>query len=42
MPRLTEPEVKAAMERCPPELHRLLAWLVSGQIVTASTLNGTA
>lgn len=34
---LTEPEFKTAAE-----LHRLLAWLVTGQHVTASVRNGTA
>jgi hypothetical protein len=35
MPRLTEPELRAAMERVDPELRRLLIWLVTGQTVPA-------
>jgi hypothetical protein len=42
MPRLTEPELRAAMEKTPPELHRLLVWLVTGNIPpSGSARNGT-
>ena len=41
MTRMTEPEVKAALERVPPELRRLFIWLVSGQTVTGKTSDGT-
>lgn len=40
---MTEQEVKVAMDRLPKELHRLLAWLVSGKILPpGSVRNGTA
>lgn len=42
MTRLTEPEVKAALDRIPREYHRLLLWLITGQQVTGTTKNGTA
>lgn len=42
MGRLTETEMRAAMERLPRELHPLLLWLVTGQHVTGSARNGTA
>ena len=39
----TETELRVAMERTPPELHRLLVWLATGRVMPpGSTLNGTA
>ena len=40
-PLISEPDFRAAMERTPPELHRLLAWLVTGTLPDTGTLNGT-
>jgi hypothetical protein len=43
MQPMTEPDVRAALERCPRELHPLLLWLVTGQTPTGrSAINGTA
>ncbi len=43
MTRITEPEMRTALERCPPELHRLLVWLCTGKTVSpAGAVNGTA
>lgn len=39
---LTEPEVRAALDRCPKELHPLLIWLATGKTAPASAVNGTA
>lgn len=39
---ITETEMRAAMDRLPPELHRLLAWLVTGSAPSGSARNGTA
>lgn len=33
---LAEHEVRAAMEKCPAELHRLLIWLCTGKTVPSS------
>lgn len=42
MARLTEPEMRAALEKCPPELHRLLVWLATGKLLPpGSAVNGT-
>lgn len=43
-PKLTQTEVRAAMDRCPRELHRLLIWLCTGAAPEAlrSRRDGTA
>jgi hypothetical protein len=40
--RLPESDVRTALERCSPELHRLLARLVTGKVPGPSARNGTA
>jgi hypothetical protein len=39
---MTPAQVRDAMDRCPPELHRLLFWLVAGCVERPGQGDGTA
>jgi hypothetical protein len=38
----TQADVRAALERVPPDLHRLLFWLVTGREMPVDAKNGAA